>query len=55
LCEDCPRGRNPRGRDDVFLKPSWIANKELDKMGVVGLGLLTYDISQHDQQVYDHA
>ncbi len=43
LCEDCPKGRNPRDRDDVLLKPTWTIDKELDKMGVVGLRLLTYD------------
>jgi hypothetical protein len=43
LHEDCPRGCNPKNKDSVFLKPSWVANKELDRMDVVGLGLLTYD------------
>jgi hypothetical protein len=43
LCEDWPGGHNPRVRDDVLLKPAWVADKELDRMGVVGLGLLTYD------------
>jgi hypothetical protein len=25
------------------LKPTWVVDKEVDRMGVVGLGLLTYD------------
>jgi len=29
--------------DDVLLKPTWTIDKELDKMGVAGLRLLTYD------------
>jgi hypothetical protein len=43
LCEDYLGGRNPRDRDGVLLKPTWVVDKELDRMGVVGLGLLTYD------------
>jgi len=43
LCEDCPKGRDPRDKDDVLLKPTWTANKEFDKMGVARLGLLKYD------------
>jgi len=43
LCEDCPKGYNPRDKDDVFLKLAWITNKELVKMGVVEFILLTYD------------
>jgi len=38
LCEDHLRGHNPRDKDNVLLKPAWAANKELDRMGVVGLG-----------------
>jgi hypothetical protein len=43
LCEDYPKYHNPRDRDGVFLKSTWVINKELDRMGVVGLGLLTYE------------
>jgi hypothetical protein len=43
LCEDGLGGRNPRDRVSVLLKPAWSADKELDRMGIVGLGLLTYD------------
>jgi hypothetical protein len=41
--DDCLRGRNPRNRDNVLLKPTGAANKEFHKMGVARLGLLTYD------------
>jgi hypothetical protein len=41
LCDNYPKGRNLRNKDGVFLKLTSIANKELDKMGVVRLGLLT--------------
>jgi hypothetical protein len=43
LCEDCLGGRNPRDRDGVLLKPAWATDKELDRMGVAGVELLTYD------------
>jgi len=43
LCEDCLRGYNPRDKDGVLLKLAWVVDKELDRMGVAGLGLLTYD------------
>jgi hypothetical protein len=43
LCEDYPGGCNPRDRDSVLLKPTWVVDEKLDRMGVVGLGLLTYD------------
>jgi hypothetical protein len=43
LCEDYLGNRNPRDRDGVLLKPTWVVDKELDRMGVVGLGLVTYD------------
>jgi hypothetical protein len=34
LCEDCLGGHNLRDRDDVFLKPTWVIDKELDRMNV---------------------
>jgi hypothetical protein len=43
LCEDCLGGHNPRNRDGVLLELAWGTNKKLDRMGVVGLGLVTYD------------
>jgi len=43
LCEDWCGGHNPRDKDDVLLKLAWVVNKELDRMGVTWLGLLTYD------------
>jgi hypothetical protein len=43
LCDNCPRGRNLKNREGVFLKLAWATDKELDRMGVAGLGLLTYD------------
>jgi len=43
LCEDCPKSCNPRDKDDVLLKPAWTTDKELAKMGVAELILLTYD------------
>jgi len=43
LCEDYPGNHNLKDKDNVFLKPTWDVDKELDRMGVVRLGLLTYD------------
>ncbi len=43
MCDDCLKGRNPRNRDSVLLKPARAVNKEFHKMGVARLGLLTYD------------
>jgi hypothetical protein len=43
LCEDCVGGHNPRDKDGVLLKLTWVVDKELDRMGVTRLGLLTYD------------
>ncbi len=42
LCDDYPRNHNVWDKDGVFFKLTWVANKELDRMGVVGLGLLTW-------------
>jgi hypothetical protein len=42
-CEDFPESGNPRNRDGFFVKLAWVASKELGRMGVVGLGLFTYD------------
>jgi hypothetical protein len=43
LSEDCFEGRNPRDKDGVFLKLARVVDKEFDKTGVAGLGLLTYN------------
>ncbi len=43
LCEDYPGSHNPKNRDDALLKLAWVVDKELDKIGVIGLGLLAYD------------
>jgi hypothetical protein len=43
LCEDYPKSHNLRNRDGALLKPTWVVDKELDRMGVARLGLLTYD------------
>jgi len=43
LSEDYPRDHKLKDKDGVFLKLAWAVDKELDRMGVVGLGLLTYD------------
>jgi hypothetical protein len=43
LCEDDLGGYNPRDRVSVLLKPAWSIDKELDRMGVARIGLLTYD------------
>jgi hypothetical protein len=43
LHEDYPGGCNSKDKDNVFLKPTWAVDKELDRMDVVGLGLLRYD------------
>jgi len=43
LCEDYLGSRNPKIRDNALLKPTWVANKKLDRIGVIGLELLAYD------------
>jgi hypothetical protein len=43
LCEDYLGGCNPRDKDYVLSKPAWVVDKELNRMGVTRLGLLTYD------------
>jgi hypothetical protein len=43
LCEDCLGGCNPRDKDGVLLKLTWVVDKELDRTNVARLGLLTYD------------
>jgi hypothetical protein len=42
LCEDYLGGHNLRDRDGV-LKPTWVIDNELDRMGVTRFVLLTYD------------
>jgi hypothetical protein len=43
MCGDYLGSYNPRDREGVLLKPTWVVDKELDRMGFVGLGLLIYD------------
>jgi hypothetical protein len=43
LCEDYCGSRNPKNRDDALLKLAWAVDKEFDKIGVIGRGLLAYD------------
>ncbi len=42
LCDNYPGSRNLRDKDGVLLKLTWVVDKQLDRMGVVGLGLLTW-------------
>jgi hypothetical protein len=43
LCENYYGSHNPKNKDDALLKPAWVVDKEFNKIGVIGLGLLAYD------------